>query len=119
MKEYLSSESLSERESSFDEMVILAQALDEAVDKRNLFILRQGGFDTFAEVGQHVEGMRAEYDKMEDEVFRAREEFDSKVSDKNEFFKKLRDAGNNDLADRIEKMFGAKKEGIFSRIFKK
>jgi len=119
MEKYPLSESSPKQEPSFDEMVILAQALDEAVDKRNLFILRQGGFDTFAEVGQHVEGMRAEYDKMEDEVSRAREEFDSKVSDKNEFFKKLREGGNNDLADKTEKMFGVKKEGIFSRIFKK
>jgi len=107
-----------EQELSFDQQVELAKVLFNTVDERNVFTKRQGGFDTFAEVGQHVEGMRDEYDKLEAAVSSARKDFDEKISDKKEFVKKLRDAGEDDLADTIGRMFSIPKESIFSR-FKK
>ena len=114
--------STGERGLSFDQQVALAEALFKAVDDRNVFIQRQGGFDTFAEVGQHVEGMGATHDELEQVALNARREFDEKVFDKKEFVRKLRDVGNDALADTVARMFGVSKEAkesIFSRIFKK
>ena len=110
-----------EQEPSFDEKISLARTLYEAVEEINAFIERQGGFDTFAEAGQYVDGMRAAYDKLEDERGRAREKFDTAVTDKKEFIKKLREAGENDLAERIRSMFHVEEEGegLFSRLFRK
>ena len=112
-------DSRQEQELSFDQKIALATALNKAVDERNIFIKRQGGFDTFAEVGQHVGDMKASYDTLEDDVSRARQEFDSKIHNKKEFVEKLRGLEENALADRIASMFGVRKESIFSRIFKK
>ncbi|VAW31997.1 hypothetical protein MNBD_CPR01-82, partial [hydrothermal vent metagenome] len=53
-----------EQELSFDQQVELASKLFKAVNGRNDFIKRQGGFDTFAEVGQYIEGIRDAYDQM-------------------------------------------------------
>jgi len=111
-----------ERELSFDQQLALATALSDAVDKRNVFIQAQGGFDTFAEAGQHVDGMRDEYDKMEDAVSRARKEFDEKIPDKGKFIEQLRNTGNDALADMISVVFNFFKDSrssVFSRIFKK
>lgn len=95
---------------SFDQQLELAEVLFSAVDERNDFIKRQGGFDTFAEVGQYVEGMRDVYDKMEEDVIRVRREFDEKVLDKKEFVNKLRKMSKDDLADTIASMFGISKK---------
>jgi len=99
-----------EQELSFDQKVALATTLFQAVDDRNVFIQRQGGFDTFAEVGQHVGDMRSVYDEMENAVSIARQEFDEKISDKKEFVKQLRIAGNDALADLIARMFSVPKD---------
>lgn len=108
-----------EQKLSFDQKLTLATVLFDAVNKRNTFIQAQGGFDTFAEAGQHVGDMRNVYDEMEDAVSIARKEFDEKISDKREFVKQLKDAGNDDIADMLGGMFGVPKGGVFSRIFKK
>ena len=108
-----------ERELPFEEQVSLATTLFQAVGDRNVFIQRQGGFDTFAEVGQHVNDMKSVYDKMEDTVSVARQEFDEKVMDKNAFVSRLRSVGNDALADVIASMFGISKGNVFSRLFKK
>ncbi len=99
-----------EQELTFDQQVALATNLFKAVDDRNVFIKRQGGFDTFAEVGQHVGDMRSDYDKMENTVSITRQEFDEKVSNKKEFVKKLRIAGNDVLADLVIRMFSVPKD---------
>lgn len=99
-----------EQELSFDQQVALATNLFKAVDDRNVFIERQGGFDTFAEVGQHVGDMRFVYDEMENAVSIARQEFDEKISDKKEFVKQLRIAGNDAIADLIARMFSVPKD---------
>jgi len=112
-------DNLQERELSFEEQVALATTLFQAVDDRNVFIQRQGGFDTFAEVGQHVNDMRSVYDKMEEKVSVARQEFDEKVVDKNAFVSQLRSVGNDALAGVIASMFGVSRGNIFSRFFKK
>jgi hypothetical protein len=99
-----------EQELSFDQQLELAKVLFDAVDERNVFIKRQGGFDTFAEAGQYIEGMRDTYDKMEEDVSKARREFDEKVFDKKGFVNKLKEMGKNDLADTITSMFGVSKK---------
>lgn len=98
-------ENQQEQEPTFEQQLELAKALSNAVDERNDFIKRQGGFDTFAEVGQYVWDARDSYDKMEENVSKTRQEFDKKVIDKKEFVNKLINIGENKLADRISKMF--------------
>lgn len=92
-------------ELTFDQQVALADVLYKAVDDRNVFVQRQGGFDTFAEAGQYLGGMRDAYDDMEKAVFAARNEVDEKISDKEEFVRQLRGEGRDDLADMIASMF--------------
>ena len=99
-----------EQELPFDQQLELAKVLFDAVDERNVFIKIQGGFDTFAEVGQYIKGMKDAYDKMEEDVSKARREFDEKVFDKKGFVNKLREIGENDLVDRITSMFGVSKK---------
>ena len=103
-------ENTQEEPLSFEQQLELAKILSDAVDKRNDFIKRQGGFDTFAEAGQYMEGMRDAYDKMENEVLKARREFDEKVSNKKEFVDRLRKAGEDTLADKITRMFNIPKK---------
>jgi len=108
-----------EQELSFDQQVESAKVLFDAVEKRNVFIQGQGGFDTFAEAGQYVNDMRAAYDKMEDALSSAMQDFDKKIVDKKEFVEKLKDMGEDDLADTIGGMFGVSNESLFSRFKKK
>ena len=86
------------------------------VNTRNEFIRGQGGFDTFAEMGQYVEGVKDRYDKMEEDVTRNRAEFDEKVIDKESFVAELRDDNREDLADLMARMFRLTKlkKGLFS-----
>ena len=119
-------ENRGEGELSFERAFSLAVALLDAVDTRNRFTEAHGGFDTFAEVWQHVGDKREEYDKMEEAVSRARQEFDEKVHDKKAFVLQLRAMGRKGFADRIASMFGVSSEvpgssrgGIFSRFRKK
>ena len=60
-----------EREISFEEQITLAEALYTATKERNDFIMRQGGFDTFAEAGQYAPGMREAYDQLAEADARA------------------------------------------------
>lgn len=106
----MASKNQQEKELSFDQYLELAEVLSNAVDERNVFIKRQGGFDTFAEAGQYIEGMRDAYDKMEEDISKARREFDERVFDKKEFVNKLRGAGKNDLADTIASMFSVSRK---------
>lgn len=105
-----------EKELSFDQQVELATVLSKAVGRRNVFIKGQGGFDTFAEAAQYAPEMRKVYDNMEKAVSEARQEFDAKISDKEEFVNKLRKTSkgrfdkdkltdNDRLADVIDSMF--------------
>ncbi|HEY4479657.1 MAG TPA: hypothetical protein VI981_04880 [Candidatus Paceibacterota bacterium] len=119
-------ENRGEGELSFERAFSLAVALLDAVDTRNGFTEAHGGFDTFAETWQHVEGKRKEYDVMEEVVLWARREFDEKVHDKKAFVLQLRAMGRKGFADRIASMFGVSSEvpkssrgGIFSRFRKK
>ena len=106
-------------EATFEQNLMLAGALREAVNTRNTFVRRQGGFDTFAEVGQYGEGMRSQYDAMEDKVTRLRAEFDVQVKDKRAFVDRVRSTGNEELAGLIGSMFGVDKQsGFFTRIRK-
>src|SRR3989344_3830857 len=70
-------------------------------DNRNKFTEAHGGFDTFAEVWQHVEGKREEYDKLDDAALQARKELDEKISDKKSFAQQLKVAGYDNFAERI------------------
>lgn len=97
-------ENTQEQELSFNEQTQLAQKLFNAVNERNDYIKRQGGFDTFAVTSNFGNG-REIYSGMEKAVSVARKEFDEKVIDKKEFFKKLRSVNETDLADTISSMF--------------
>src|SRR3989344_8119901 len=99
-------ENKGEGELSFERAFSLAVVLLDAVDARNRFTEAQGGFDTFADVGQHAEGMREAYDKLEEAVSQARREFDEKVHDKKAFVLQLRAMGRKGFADRIASRFG-------------
>lgn len=90
---------------SIEQRIQLARELVDAVNTRNQFTEERGGFDTFAEVWQHVEGNREEYDKLESEVTQLRKELDEKVVDKKALIKELRRLGEKDVADRIAAMF--------------
>src|SRR3989344_1212383 len=94
-----------EQEAEFNEQLRLATELLRGFDIRNDFVRAQGGFDTFAEVGQHVDDIRAAYDRMEDAGSRARQEFDARVSDKKALVERLRAMGENDVAERIATIF--------------
>ena len=95
-------------------------------DNRNKFTEAHGGFDTFAEVWQHVEGKMEEYDKLDDAALQARKELDEKISDKKSFAQQLKVAGYDNFAERISSMFSvssktrkAPEGGFFSRFRKK
>lgn len=94
------------RAGNFSEGVRLAIELVNAVDERNIFIRGQGGFDTFAESGQHVEGMREAYEELEGAVAQARLEFDEKVADKRNLVLYLEAIGERYAAEMITRMFG-------------
>jgi hypothetical protein len=112
-------ENKQEQELSFNEQLSLAQTLANAVNNRNDFIKNQGGFDTFAEAGQHVMGGRASYDGLEQKVTDARKQFDEQVLDKKGFVTKLRSVNESDLADMMSSMFNISKGNIFTRLFRK
>lgn len=92
---------------SFEEQLTLANSLFQAVSERNMYVQGQGGFNTFAEAGQHVEGAREAYNNLEKAANAAREAFDAGVLDKKEFVRSARSAGNVALADLIASMFRA------------
>ena len=73
------------KELSFEEQLALAGILLKAVDKMNMFIEGHGGFDTFAEVWQHVGDNRKIYDELEEAVTQSRQEFDEKIANKKAF----------------------------------
>lgn len=83
----------------------LAKALHQSVDDLNVFIQRQGGFDTFAEAGQYTEGLREAYNNRDDAVTSLRRAFDEAVSDKKDFVRKLKEMGEEELAGEISSMF--------------
>lgn len=61
------------------------------------------------------------YDTLDDDVLKARKEFDEKVSDKGKFIEELITRGEERLAERIASMFSIRrpKKGLLSRLFKK
>ena len=93
------------QEQSFEEQMLLAKALYDAVDARNDFTERLGGFEDFAAVHQYVDGNREKYDKLEDACNEVRKKFDETVTDKKPFVEHLRNIGETKLADRITRMF--------------
>ena len=93
---------------SLEEQVDLAQALSDAVDVRNDFIQRMGGFDDFADVHQYVDDNRARYDELEAVFSEARKKFDEAVMDKKALTVHLRQQGQTELADRIKSMFSVR-----------
>ncbi len=90
---------------SLDEQVNLARTLSKAVDAANEFVARMGGFDDFAEVHQHVDDNRAQFDALEKARNEARQTFDEMVRDKPALVKHLRGLNEIELADRIKRMF--------------
>ena len=95
-------------EPSFEEQVHLAKELSDAVDARNDFIERMGGFDDFAAVHQHVDGNREAYDELEKSVNTTRKNLDESISDKRGLVEYLRNIHEDALADRIARMFEVK-----------
>lgn len=106
-----------EQELSFDEKVALAETLFEAVNARNDFTERHGGFDDFADVHQHIGDNRKKFDEMEVVVTEARKEFDEKITDKKQFMEDLISKGDVDLANLISLMFNIPKRDDKSRGF--
>lgn len=97
-------ENTQEQGLSFNEQTQLAQNLFNAVKVRNDYIERQGGFDTFA-VTSNIGDGRKIYSGYEKAVDEARREFDEKVTDKEEFFKKLKSVNETVLEKTISSMF--------------
>lgn len=90
---------------SFEDQLALATALFEAVDARNEFTDSFGGFDSFAEMGQHVGDNRKIHDELQNKFADLRKEFDTKIPNKSVLVEQLKAAGKNKVAERIEKMF--------------
>lgn len=88
------------REVPFEEQIQLAKDFIEVVDNHSGL-----DFDTFAEVGQHVEGAREEYDRMSALISERRKKFNESVLDKKAFAEKLRASGEVELAEEIERLF--------------
>jgi len=95
-----------EQELSFEKQISLAKTLYDAVDARNEFTERLGGFDDFAAVHQYVDNNRAKYDALDNTFEDARKKFDELVTDKKALVEHLRNIGENVLVDRITQMFG-------------
>ncbi|MEK7642198.1 MAG: hypothetical protein AAB392_00155 [Patescibacteria group bacterium] len=89
---------------SLEEQVDLVKKLLDAVDVREKFIERMGGFDDFADVHQHVGDNRKQYDELWATYEAARNEFDQKISDKKVLVEHLRKVDKRS-ADRIAMMF--------------
>ncbi|OHA44958.1 MAG: hypothetical protein A3G59_00855 [Candidatus Taylorbacteria bacterium RIFCSPLOWO2_12_FULL_47_20] len=94
-----------EREMSFEDQVALALELHRTTMERNDFIMRQGGFDTFAEAGQYAPGMREAYDQLAEADARAEKELNEKIKDKQELVGKLKDAGHTEAARTVALRF--------------
>src|SRR3989344_2123835 len=77
-----------EREISFEEQIALAEALHTATKERNDFVIRQGGFDTLAEADA-----------------RAKKELKERITNKEEFVRKLKDAGHTEAARTVALRF--------------
>ncbi|MBX4200361.1 hypothetical protein KW790_02805 [Candidatus Parcubacteria bacterium] len=97
-----------EAEISMEGQAELARSLSEAVDAREEFIDKLGGFDDFAEVHQYVGDNREVYNSLDDEVSRIRKELDEKVLDKKVLVDYLVSHDEAKLAARISRMFGVK-----------
>lgn len=93
---------------SLETQTRFAQALSEAVDARNDFIERLGGFDDFADVHQHVDGNREKFDALENAYEIARKTFNDAVTDKKALIKHLRNLNQKALAERIIRMFSVR-----------
>lgn len=106
-----------EQELSFDEKFSLAKTLFNAVNTRNNFTEKYGGFDDFAEVHQHVGDNRQVFDKMDSAVITARKEFDEKIIDKKQFVEDLISREDIELANMIGLMFNISKRDDKSRGF--
>ncbi len=89
----------------FEEQLQLAVRLSEAVDDRNKFTSNFGGFDTFAEAGQHVDNNRTIFNNLELAVSEARADLDSKIQNKKMFVERLKKESHDGLAKRISQMF--------------
>lgn len=109
-----------ERELSLEEKLALAEALFEANDRRNKFVVAHGGdFDTFAESWANLPEIREKYDELDKLALDARKKLDGAVHDKAAFVEELNKAGREDYADRIADIFGVSKGSFVSRIRKK
>jgi hypothetical protein len=105
---------------SFSDQINLAREMLACADERNKFAQNMGGgdFEGFATVGQYAGDNRAKYDSLHQEFEKNRKAFDSAVSDKKAFVKKLGSLNETELADAVASMFRVK-EGIFAKLFKK
>lgn len=77
-------------EISFEDAFLLAKGLSDAVDARNAYTDQFGGFDTFADVDQHVGRNREIYDEFVGKYNDARKAFDNQVKNKQGLVKKIR-----------------------------
>lgn len=90
---------------NFEQWTELARQLSDAVDARNDFITKLGGFDDFADVHQYVDGNREKYDALESVANSARDVLEREVADKPALVAHLREIGSVELANRISRMF--------------
>ena len=99
-----------EQEPTIKEQVDLAKALCEANDRRNTFTKPYPDFDDLSVFVNSSAENREEYERLEREANEAWGRFDKKVTNKDMLIKHLREAGEEQLADRISKMFSLGKE---------
>lgn len=104
----------------FADQIELARQMIETSTKRNEFARIHGGgdFDGFASVGQYVGDNRALYDALEKKFDEVAVRFDAAVPDRKAFVKKLRSAGQGQLADEFAERFGLQ-EGFLTRLLRK
>ena len=109
-----------QEEVSFSIQIHLAREMLAYANDRNKFAQNVGGadFEGFATVTQHVGDNRVKYDALHQGFEKNRQAFDTAVSDKRAFVKKLRSMNETELADAVASMFRVK-ESFFGKLFKK
>jgi uncharacterized radical SAM superfamily Fe-S cluster-containing enzyme len=90
-------------EINFEQSLILAKNLKEAITNRNNFVEGFGGSDVFYSAIVHIDDNRKRYDALQAKYDLAKEAFDHGVKDRKKLVKKLRSVNENELADFLDK----------------
>lgn len=93
---------------TIEQQAQLAEEMLEASNDRNLFTDSFGGTDTFLDAAYHVDMHRQEYDRLVNAFEEKRKKFLEEARDKKSVVEYLKQQGETDKAERIEKMFGLK-----------